>query len=89
MRIAVIGDFDSKGPSHKATAGAIERSALRLSRQVTVKWIPTQVLETDECQKLLMEYDGIWGAPGDHKSSLGYINGVRVARESNIPYLGT
>jgi CTP synthase (UTP-ammonia lyase) len=43
----------------------------------------------DDKLALLQEFDGVWGAPGDPKSSLGVINAVQFSREKDIPYLGT
>ena len=89
MKIAVVGDYDKNRPSHLATSEAIENSAFYLSQQVDVEWVPTRLLETATERSLLRECDGIWGAPGDHQSSLGYINAIQVAREADLPYLGT
>ena len=89
MKIAVVGDYDHDRPSHIATSEAIEKSAIHISAEVQVKWLPTQPFESAEELSLLAEFDGIWGAPGTHHSSLGYINAIRVAREAQIPYLGT
>ena len=89
MKIAVVGDYDQNRPSHIATSDAIEKSTIQFSQEVRVEWLPTRPFETADKLALLEEFDGIWGAPGDHHSSLGYINAIRVAREAHIPYLGT
>ena len=89
MKIAVVGDYDHNRPSHLATSEAIEKSAIHFSQEVRVEWVPTRPFEIADKLALLQEFDGIWGAPGDHHSSLGYINAIRVAREAQIPYLGT
>ena len=89
MKIAVVGDYDKNRPSHLATSKAIEKSAHHISAEVRVDWVPTQRLEAAEECSLLRECDGIWGAPGDHQSSLGYIHAIQVAREADLPYLGT
>ena len=89
MKIAVVGDYDQNRPSHLATSEAIEKSALYLSQEVHVDWVPTRPLESADEIGWLQEFDGIWGAPGEHHSSLGYTNAIRVAREANLPYLGT
>lgn len=89
MKIAVIGDYDQNRHSHIATSEAIEQSANYLSHRVSVQWLPTLPLETGNTLSLLQEFDGIWGAPGSHNSSLGYINAIQAAREYDIPYLGT
>ena len=89
LRIGVIGDFDKDRPSHVATANAIYHAAAALFSPVDIRWIPTLPLENPDNLKCLFALGGIWGAPGDHDSSLGIINAIQVARENNIPYLGT
>jgi CTP synthase (UTP-ammonia lyase) len=89
MKIAIIGDYDKNRPSHVATYEAIQKTATSLSKKLFVQWIPTQSLEVDDKLALLQEFDGVWGAPGDPKSSLGVINAVQFSREKDIPYLGT
>ena len=89
MRIAIIGDYDQVRPSHVATSECLQRTSSYLSKQIVTEWLPTRSLETDQTLEKLNEFDGIWGAPGVHNSSLGYINAIQVARERDIPYLGT
>ena len=89
MKIAVVGDYDHDRPSHLATSEAIQKSAHQIAAEVRVEWVPTRLLETADGLALVRECDGIWGAPGDHRSSLGYINAIQVAREEDLPYLGT
>ena len=89
MRIALIGDYDKHRPSHLATTECIEKASTYLSKQIIAQWIPTPALEELETLKDLQNFDGIWGAPGDPKSSLGTVNAIQVSREHDIPYLGT
>ena len=85
MKIAVVGDYDKNRPSHVATSEAIAQSANYVSQAVFVQWLPTQSLEVNSALSLLQEFDGIWGAPGEHKSSLGIINAIQFALEKDIP----
>ena len=89
MRIAIIGDYDEGRPSHVATSECLQRTGSYLSMQLETEWLPTLSLETNHILTKLHEFDGIWGAPGDHDSQLGMINAIQCARENNIPYLGT
>lgn len=88
-RIAIIGDLDEDRPSHLATVKGLQGSATALSIDIDIEWIATKSLEQSQNCKRLLNYDGIWGAPGDPESSLGFTNGIQVARENQIPYLGT
>ena len=89
MRIAIIGDFDKGRPSHVATSECIQRTSNYLSKQAMTEWLPTRSFELSHTLAKLQEFDGIWGAPGDHDSQLGMVNAIQFARENNIPYLGT
>ena len=89
MHIALLGDYDKHRPSHRATTECIEQAGTYLSKQIIAHWLPTPALEELETLKDLQHFDGIWGAPGDPKSSLAIINAIQVARERDIPYLGT
>lgn len=89
IKIAVIGDFDDSRPSHVATHKALQHSASALSTNIEIDWISTHPLENINNSKKLKGFDGVWGASGDPDSSLGLTNAIQVARENNIPYLGT
>ncbi len=89
MRIAIIGDYDHNRPSHIATSECLRRTSSYFSEQIATEWLPTLTLEANHTLPELQDFDGIWGAPGDHDSQLGMINAIQFARENNIPFLGT
>jgi len=89
MRIAIIGDYDKNRPSHVATSECLRRAGSYVSEQIETEWLPTLSLEANHTLAELQEFDGVWGAPGDHGSQLGMINSIQYSRENNIPYLGT
>lgn len=51
-------------------------------------WIPTESL-IDGASDTLNAYDGIVAGSGPYQSKEGVINGIRYARQNNIPFLGT
>ena len=89
VHIALLGEFDQNRPSHAATIDALNHSAVHISINVEIEWISTHSFEIPANNKLLKGYDGVFGAPGEPVSSLGYINGIQCARKEKIPYLGT
>ena len=89
MRIAIIGDYDKNRPSHAATTECLQRASGYFSEQFTTEWMPTLSLEANHALAKLQNFNGIWGAPGDHDSQRGMINAIQFSRENNIPYLGT
>lgn len=52
------------------------------------EWVPTENLVEDAGGKLA-GYQGIIAGSGPYTSKEGVINGIRYARENNIPFLGT
>ena len=52
------------------------------------EWVPTEDLVEDADGKL-NRYQGIIAGSGPYRSKEGVINGIRFARENNIPFLGT
>ncbi|MFQ5698381.1 MAG: CTP synthase [Myxococcota bacterium] len=85
----MIGDLDASRPMHTATNQAMAHAAARLRVAVEVVWVPTpELLEAPE--KRLADFDGIFVAPGSPYDSLdGALRGIRYARESGRPLLGT
>lgn len=89
LKIGIIGDFEPGRPSHKATNDALKHSADYLQLNCEIEWIPTDKL-ADDAVRSLSPYDGLWCAPGSpYKSMSGALNGIRFARENNIPFIGT
>lgn len=89
MRIAIVGDYDPERPSHIATSECIRATGRYLGKQIEFRWFPTLPFEEKSTLAELQEFNGIWGAPGDHNSHLGMVNAIQFSRESDIPYLGT
>lgn len=89
IAVGVIGDFDQTRPSHLATNRALAHGSTTVCAELEIVWLPTRELETEDGLKSLQNYSGLWGAPGNHASSLGMIRAIQVARQHQIPYLGT
>ena len=88
-RIGIVADFDENRPSHVATQNGLEQTADILASEIKIHWFPTETFEKNDGLAILEHFDGIWGAPGNPESSLGFINAIQLAREKRIPYLGT
>ena len=88
INIGIISDFEKDFMPHLATVEALKHSGDKLGINVGVKWIATESLK--ESTKVINTFDGIWISPGKlYKSVKGAVNGIQVARESNIPTFGT
>lgn len=89
IAIGVIGDFDETRPAHLTTNRALAHGSASLSTGFEIVWLPTRELETEDGLESLQHFSGLWGAPGNHASSLGMIRAIQFARQGPIPYLGT
>jgi CTP synthase (UTP-ammonia lyase) len=89
ISVGVIGDFKPEFPPHAATNAALKHAAAALGASAEVRWHATESLLEVDLDEVLVE-DGLWCAPGSPYRSLdGALRGVRFARESEVPLLGT
>jgi CTP synthase (UTP-ammonia lyase) len=89
IAVGIIGDYDPGFPPHRATEEALNHAASRLGMAVTVSWIATTDLDHDAGERL-SGFAALWCAPGSpYRSMNGALTGIRIARESNRPFLGT
>jgi CTP synthase (UTP-ammonia lyase) len=89
ISVGVIGDFDPEFPPHPATNSALLHAAAALGVGVDVRWHATDALEGADLTHTLTD-DALWCAPGSpYKSLDGALRGVRFARETRAPFLGT
>jgi len=89
IKIAVIGDYDSKKPSQATLSSALSDAARFIDIEVTETWISTQVLASSSASAILQNFDGVFGGPGDVHELEGTLQDIRFARENNKPYFGT
>jgi CTP synthase (UTP-ammonia lyase) len=90
VRIGILGDYSSEFRSHRATPDSLQHAARKLDLKVEPEWIPTSSLTKPDSEKILENFDGIWGAPGSpFKSFDGMLKGIEFARRRDWPYLGT
>jgi CTP synthase (UTP-ammonia lyase) len=88
--IAIVGDLDPASRSHAATNAAIQHSAAALKQPVESEWLSTADVATPAGMQRLLEFQGIWIAPGSpYKSLEGALAAIRMARQRRIPLLGT
>jgi CTP synthase (UTP-ammonia lyase) len=84
--IAVVGDYGAERPTHKATQQALEHA---VRPPLRFEWLATETaaeMEDDE----LASYAGLLVAPGSpYRSMDGALKAIRVAREREVPLLGT
>ena len=90
VRIAVLGDYDSKSPNLPKIEQSIEHAAKQLGSKFEAQWLATPSLAEAGSEKMLETFDGIWAAPGSpYKSFEGMLKGIEFARRRDWPFLGT
>lgn len=89
VTVGVIGDYLHDFPPHPATNLALEHAAAALPIELDVHWLSTMSL-VDLAPTALARYDALWCAPGSPYQSLkGALRAIRIARELDLPLLGT
>lgn len=88
IRIAIIGDYDSNRLRQTATTVGLEHAAKKIGVKLETVWLPTTQIGI-KTEELLSDFDAYFGAPGAVVSLEGALRGIKFARESNKPYLGT
>jgi CTP synthase (UTP-ammonia lyase) len=87
--IALIGDYDPAVTAHQAIPRALELAATLLQVRIDWDWIHTDRLSADAAA-VLGPYSGFWCVPASPYASFeGALGGIRFARESGRPFLGT
>lgn len=87
-RIGLIGDYSPEVRAHKAIPLALQLAADKTGCGVETTWIATEALERGTEQ--LLTFDALWCVPGSPYASMhGALGGIRFARESGRPFLGT
>ncbi len=90
VRIGIIGDYDPAKASHPPTVAALEHAAGMAGTRAEVAWIGTKTLDAPEGLRGLQAYDALMAAPGSPYDSLtGALDGIKEARLSGKPFLGT
>ena len=89
LSIGVVGDFNPRSETHRATNLAFSHAATRSGVSTDIEWIPTVTLE-EHAEDRLKRFDAFLCAPGSpYRSMKGALNGIQFARENDRPFLGT
>jgi CTP synthase (UTP-ammonia lyase) len=89
IRVAVIGDRYQDFPPQDTIENALHHAAAPRRAAIDVTWFPTPSLVGDALAALA-GFDAVWCAPGGPFRSLdGALEGIRVARLTGRPFLGT
>lgn len=87
-RIALVGDYDPSSPRHGATYAALHHAAAITRSPLELRWVASRACEAD-AQPQLSDADGVFITTGQYDSQRGVLEAIRVARERDLPLLGT
>lgn len=83
IRIGLLGEFKQEKITHLAIPRAIDAAS---EGRVECVWVPTDSVGGES----LAQFDGIWCVPGmPYRSAAGALEGIRYARVTRTPFLGT
>lgn len=100
VRIGLIGDPDPDVRAHRAIPLALARVGSECGVLVESRWIPTDELGRASgplnnggslgLSTYLARFDALWCVPASpYRDTRGALGGIRWARESHVPFLGT
>jgi CTP synthase len=90
VQIALCGKYTELPDAYKSTLEAIIHAGVENDTRVTVKWIQTDsIMSDDQAQKAFYDVDGILLLPGfGPRGSEGKILACKYARKYKVPFLG-
>jgi CTP synthase (UTP-ammonia lyase) len=90
LKVGIIGDYNPASRFHLATDAALHHAADALAVAVDVAWLPTPLLEGEQREVILAQFDALWCAPGSpYQSMEGALQSIWYARERGRPFVGT
>jgi len=82
--VGIVGDFNSRNPTHQATNQGLDHAGLRF------EWVPTEEVVPARASERLDAYAGLLIAPASPYVSMdGALAAIRFARERGVPLVGT
>lgn len=89
VNIAVVGKYTNLLDSYKSLAEALDHGGIANHVRVNMKWIDSEIFESEDAVHHLSDVAGIL-VPGGfgERGAEGKIAAARFAREHNVPYFG-
>ncbi|KAF8156877.1 CTP synthase N-terminus-domain-containing protein [Crassisporium funariophilum] len=99
VSIALVGKYTDLKDSYMSVTKALEHSAFRVHRKLTVHWVESSDLEPEKQESNPARYHDAWrqvvGAGGilvpggfGHRGTEGMLLAIKYAREQKVPFLG-
>ena len=82
--VGIVGDYNPNNDTHRATDRGLAHAGIGF------EWVPTIDIRADQPAERLQHYSGLFIAPASpYQNMEGALAAIRLAREQNIPLLGT
>lgn len=90
VTITVVGKYTSNGDAYKSIAESLTLAGIPNDCAVNIRWVESDQLENENApEEILKGSDALVVAPGFGGRGIeGKIEAIRLARESNLPFLG-
>jgi CTP synthase len=89
IEIAIVGKYVQLSDAYLSVVEALRHAAIAFNSELQLRWVNSEKLETEECEKYLEGVDGIV-VPGGFgvRGVDGKIAAIKYARQFQIPFLG-
>lgn len=89
VEIALVGKYTQLHDAYLSVVEALHHGGIENRTEVSIRWVDSEELEREGCEKLLFGIDGMI-IPGGfgNRGTEGMILAAQYARENRIPYLG-
>lgn len=89
VEIALVGKYTQLHDAYLSVVEALHHGGIENRTEVSIRWVDSEELEREGCEKLLTGIDGMI-IPGGfgNRGTEGMILAAQYARENRIPYLG-
>ena len=89
IRVGIVGEHREGNETQDSIATALDHAGAAAGTTCDTAWVETPELEAHGGERLA-GFDAVWSAPGSPFLSLdGAVEGIRWARETNTPFIGT
>jgi CTP synthase (UTP-ammonia lyase) len=83
-----VGDYKPSVTAHQAIPIALDLASAHFGVRVKADWVLTSQIRDAEID--FASYQGIWCVPASpYENTQGALDAIRLARERQVPYLGT
>ena len=89
VEIALVGKYTQLHDAYLSVVEALHHGGIENRTEVSIRWVDSEELEKEGCEKMLSGIDGMI-IPGGfgNRGTEGMILAAQYARENRIPYLG-